>query len=122
MNTAEIKALEDKHLIMMSAKDSNTGKPAYDTNLKHRRECFALATQIAQAKMDAQPAPVQISDANLAYLNRVQAAVNPATGRRFFDDQNSGLREAHMKALAHVDAGTNAPADVVAVLHSTGVK
>jgi hypothetical protein len=122
MNKLEIQALEDKHLIMMGAKDMHTGKKIYDTDLKHRRDCFALATQIAEAKMAATPEPVQINGANLAYMNRVQAAINPATGARFFDDVNSGLRTAHMKALAHIDAGTIVPPDVVAILHATGVK
>lgn len=123
MNREQIREEENKLFVELSARNATTDQKLVDYDLRHRQKCQDMAAKIGAAKaaLDAQPAPVQINEASLAYLHRIQSAKD-ANGNRLFDDVNSGLRQAHYKAFEHVRKGEQVPADVVAVLHSTGVK
>lgn len=95
------------------ARDFHTGEYIFDTNAVYRHQCFQEEVEMIDAELKAQkPAPVPNAE-DLAWLNRAQGAVNPATGRRYHEEP--GAARDQIEAMrAHVFGGGRIPAEMVA--------
>lgn len=95
------------------ARDFHTGEFLFDKDPVYRHKCFQEQLAMTEEEMKAQkPAPVPNAD-DLAHLNRWQSAVNPRTGKRYFEDPGAA-RDNIERMRAEVFAGGRLSADVIA--------
>jgi hypothetical protein len=110
-----IRELENELLAMQSATNPKTGQRVVEYDHRYKMECFQRGVEIADRKHAEGLIPPRISREQLHHINGVnrehldllakaQGAVNPKTGKRYFEE-NPGFKQNVQSARARVFDG-----------------